>query len=182
MSVRTVKVAVGELREHPDNPRTITAEALDRLKQSMLADPEMLEVRPVIALPDGRVIGGNMRLRAARELGWPELWVAYVDLDDKRAVQWMLRDNNGYGEWETDMLAAMLRELEPDERLLTGFDEIDLKVLLDDAPLPEGIEAPAGGGYSEQYGVIVICEDEEHQEQVFERLQGDGLEVRVVVT
>lgn len=34
--------------------------------------------------------------------------------------------------------------------------------------------------YKEQYGVIVICETEEHQKAVFERLQKKGLTLKIV--
>jgi hypothetical protein len=34
----------------------------------------------------------------------------------------------------------------------------------------------------EQYGVIVLCKDEAHQQRVYEELAGSGHEVRVVVT
>jgi hypothetical protein len=60
---------------------------------------------------------------------------------------------------------------------------------------PEELAALAGGGtaggeledipdgnYVQQFGVTVICEDEAHQQEVFERLQAEGLDVRVVVT
>ena len=54
-------VPVGELRENPENPRTITDGALASLVKSMRAEPGMLRARPVVALPDGRIIAGNMR-------------------------------------------------------------------------------------------------------------------------
>lgn len=34
--------------------------------------------------------------------------------------------------------------------------------------------------YKEQYGVIVICEDEKHQIQVFEKLKKEKLKIKVV--
>lgn len=34
--------------------------------------------------------------------------------------------------------------------------------------------------YKEQYGVIVICENEESQKEIFERLQKEGLKLKVV--
>ena len=61
---------VSSLREHEGNPRRITRDRLEQLKRNLAADPGMLRARPVIALPDGRVVAGNMRLRAAVELGW----------------------------------------------------------------------------------------------------------------
>ena len=46
----------------------------------------------------------------------------------------------------------------------------------------DGIEAAPDSKYKEQFGVIVICRDEAHQQEVFESLAGSGYEVRVVVT
>jgi predicted 3-demethylubiquinone-9 3-methyltransferase (glyoxalase superfamily) len=34
--------------------------------------------------------------------------------------------------------------------------------------------------YKEQYGVIVICKDEDDQKAIFERLQKEGLKLKVV--
>ena len=45
-----------------------------------------------------------------------------------------------------------------------------------------GIETAPESKYKEQFGVIVICKDEAHQQEVFESLAGSGYEVRVVVT
>jgi hypothetical protein len=38
-----------------------------------------------------------------------------------------------------------------------------------------------GYKYRQQYGVIVVCEGEEDQRRVYERLLSEGLKVRVVV-
>jgi hypothetical protein len=36
--------------------------------------------------------------------------------------------------------------------------------------------------YKQQYGVIVICESEDDQKQVFEELQRKGMKLKVVTT
>lgn len=41
---------------------------------------------------------------------------------------------------------------------------------------------PKGQRYKEQYGVVVICEDEPHQQQINEDLHRRGLRCKVVVT
>lgn len=41
---------------------------------------------------------------------------------------------------------------------------------------------PKNPGYREQYGVIVVCDDEAQQRAVYERLQAQGLTLKVVVT
>ena len=105
-------VAVTLLRPWPDNPRTISGERLEELKQALVADPEMLWARPLLALPDGTVIAGNQRLRAARELGWETIPVFVPSTSSReRARMWALRDNNAYGEWDEPALAELLAEL-----------------------------------------------------------------------
>ena len=133
---------LSRLREYARNPRRIGAERLDALKRSLTKDPDMLEARPLIALPDGRVICGNMRLRAAQELGWQTIPTLYVELDDVRARTWVLRDNNGYGEWDTDLLPEVLAELATDgvELELTGFAPEFLDDLL--RPLAQAARDP----------------------------------------
>ena len=133
------------LRLWPGNPRTITAERLEQLKQALRADPEMLQARPLLALPDGTVIAGNQRLRAARELGWETIPVLTVDLDRERARLWALRDNNPYGDWDETALAELLAELAAGgvELALGGFAERDLdRLLAGIAPSSDPDEAP----------------------------------------
>jgi ParB family chromosome partitioning protein len=59
---------------------------MEALKESLAADPRMLEARPIIALPDGTVLCGNQRLHAARELGWTEIESTIKDVDDAEAL------------------------------------------------------------------------------------------------
>jgi DNA modification methylase len=122
----------------PDNPRTIAPERLEQLKQALCADREMLQARPLLALPDGTVIAGNQRLRAALELGWETIPVLTVDLDPERARLWALRDNNPYGDWDEPALAGVLAELAAGgvELALTGFAERDINRIL------SGLTAP----------------------------------------
>ena len=141
MTLRVKPTPLAALSRAGFNPRRISADRLDALKRSMAADPRMLEARPVIALPDGTVVCGNMRVRAAAELGWSEIPTVSVDLDAETARLWMLRDNNEYGEWQPDLLGELLVELERSgaDLDLAGFPESELEALLRSAqPDPEG--------------------------------------------
>ena len=102
---RIAEAKIADLSFYDRNPRKISPERLVALKRSLEADREMLHARPLIALLDGRVICGNQRLLAAQELGWTSIPTVHIDLDDARARTWVLRDNNGYGEWD-DTLPA----------------------------------------------------------------------------
>ena len=128
-----------QLRLWPENPRTIAPARLEQLKQALSDDREMLQARPLLALPDGTVIAGNQRLRAALELGWDTIPVITVELDWDRARLWALRDNNLYGDWDEPALAAVLADLAADgvELALTGFAERDINHIL------SGLAAPA---------------------------------------
>lgn len=154
-------LSVENLHEWDQNPRKISKEALKRLENSLEREPEMLRARPLIALPDGTVIAGNMRLRAARDLGLETLPVYTVDLDRNRAREWALRDNAFYGDWQEGALAQMLQEMEAEgaDLDLTGFDDRRLNELLDDLgalvpadedavpALPEDPDSAPGGVY-----------------------------------
>ena len=51
------------------------------------------------------VIGGNMRLRAMKEVGWKEAPVQMVDWTEEQQKEFIIKDNLGYGEWDWDDLA-----------------------------------------------------------------------------
>lgn len=130
---RVRQTRLDKLHINKANPRRISDERLASLKRALEADPEMLQARPLIALPDGRVIAGNMRLRAALELGWKTIPAITVDLDETRAQQWLLRDNQEYGEWEDASLAMLLEDLQAQgaDLDLTGFASEEVTRLLD---------------------------------------------------
>lgn len=122
------------LRPWPRNPRRITDEKMAQLRRMLAADYAMLWARPLIARPDGTVIMGNMRLRAARELGWSLIPTTIVHVTDEQARVWALRDNQGAGEWEVPDLALLLAEMQAagTDLDLAGFGEDELGRLLGD--------------------------------------------------
>lgn len=92
------------------------------------------------------------------------------------------------GGWDNDELGELLSNLavvEPDLFRVTGFTEEQLADLLgadDVAPDSADALADTEDNYSEQYGVIVMCTDEEDQERVYERLKSLGFNCKVVTT
>jgi ParB-like chromosome segregation protein Spo0J len=171
------------LRCWPENPRRIRPERLEQLKRALADDPEMLLARPLLALPDGTVIAGNQRLRAARELGWQTIPVITVELDRERARLWALRDNNPYGEWNEPALAELLAELGAGgvELALAGFAERELERLLagiepaadpeEAPPLPGEPESELGRIY--QLGPHRLACGDARDGELLGRLLGD---------
>lgn len=165
------EVALARLREWPDNPRTISEARLEQLKQALIAQRAMLWARPLLCLPDGTVIAGNMRLRAARALGWDTIPVIFVDLSRDDARMWALRDNNAYGEWDEPALAEILAGLADRgiDVALAGFADRDLDRILahleppadpDDAPaLEDGPARSTPGEIYELGSHRLLCGD-----------------------
>jgi DNA modification methylase len=181
-------VAVAWLREWSRNPREASDERFEDLKAGLAADPEMLQVRPLVALPDGTVIMGNHRLRAAIALGWTSVPVAVVDLDPERATAWALRDNNHYADWDEPALAELLAELASADvdLLLTGFATREIDRLLDginqpidpdDAPALPGTPESEPGELYELGPHRLLCADATDQAQVARLMAGAKAEV-----
>lgn len=66
--MKTEQVKLTQVKTNKANPRTITKTKFQKLVDSILAFPAMLEIRPIVV--DGRMeaLGGNMRLNALKEI------------------------------------------------------------------------------------------------------------------
>jgi DNA modification methylase len=126
-------VPLDRLRPAEWNPRSISDERFQNLCLSIQEDPEFLWRRPVLAQADGTVYAGNMRFRAAQQLGMTSVPAIIEDVSDQLARERALRDNAQWGDWEGDELAALLERLraEGSDLDLLGFDERELQQLLD---------------------------------------------------
>jgi len=141
---------IGLFKPNPDNPRAITDEKFEALVESLRTMPWLMRARPLIARPDGKVIAGNMRLRAARALEWPKVWAVVVadeipDDDVEKLVA--LVDNNPFGVYDETLLAEWVYDLsERDVDLsLTGFDDSYVRRVLASVAGPEPEPHPPSG-------------------------------------
>ena len=105
MKIQPQKVQIETLSLDPHNPRSITKEKFEELKQSIKDFPEMEVVKP-LTIADGFVIGGNMRLLAMKDLGYREVLVNDVsEWTQAKRDEYMIKDNTHYGSWDYDALA-----------------------------------------------------------------------------
>ena len=98
-------VKISQIKSNPNNPRLIKDDKFYKLVKSLEEDPDFCNVRPVVCNTDMIVLGGNMRLKAAKELGWKEIPCEIVDWSEEKQRAFTIKDNVGYGEWDWDMLA-----------------------------------------------------------------------------
>lgn len=92
------------------NPRIIKDAKFDRLKRSIERNPEMLALRELLVFEhDGKfvIIGGNMRFRACKELGYTEMPAKVIPATTRAETlnAYIVLDNAGFGEWDWDALA-----------------------------------------------------------------------------
>ncbi|MDR1913550.1 MAG: ParB N-terminal domain-containing protein [Clostridiales bacterium] len=100
----------GQIEGLPKNPRFIKDSKFEKLKKSLQDDPEMLNLRELLVFQHGKkyvIIGGNMRYRAALELGIKELPCKIIPPETpvEKLKSYTIKDNSGYGEWSWDDLA-----------------------------------------------------------------------------
>lgn len=161
-----------ELRLWDRNPRRINKDRFESLVHSMRHDPEMFAARPLIALvgvgyaPDGTIIAGNMRYRAAQQLEWDAIETVFVTLTEQEAITWALRDNSPYGEWEEQALAELVYELSQAgvDLDLTGIPPVDLTAMLADwnPDVPGANDEESGRGKALELADVSIG-DPQHQ-------------------
>lgn len=121
-----------ELKHFERNPRTITKEDMDHLKNSIR---KFGMVDPLIIDENNVVIGGNQRLIAADDLKLDEIpCIVISDLSDTEKKTLNIALNKISGDWDITKLQAMLKSIKDiDETLLgfTGFSEDETAEMID---------------------------------------------------
>lgn len=110
---------LNQLHLNPDNPRFIRDERYKQLVTSLADNPQLLEARPILCSDrTGKliVLGGNMRLRAAKELkltSVPVIVMTGLSYEQEREV--IIKDNASFGSWDWDVLANEWSDLPLEE-------------------------------------------------------------------
>lgn len=134
----TERLPIDQIKENSRNPRKIDEEKFAKLVQRIKEFPKMLEVRPLVLDENNVVLGGNMRLKALRELGYKDApYVRASNFSEEEKKQFVVVDNLGFGVWDYDILGA---DYEIEELESWGFDTkglgVDLEIGEDEVPEP----------------------------------------------
>lgn len=134
---------LSEIKPNPNNPRLIKDDKFKKLCQSIKDFPEMLELRPIVVNKDHIILGGNMRYKAAKEIGLKEIPVTIADLTPEQEREFLIKDNVSGGEWDWELLANEWdsEELEEWGVDLVGFDA-KAEDFGEDFSLADGDKAP----------------------------------------
>ena len=103
IEVKVVKIS--EIKPNPSNPRLIKDDKFKKLVASIEKFPQMSKVRALVVNTDMVIIGGNMRYKAMKEVGWKEVPVQIVNWTEEEQKEFIIKDNASFGEWAWDDLA-----------------------------------------------------------------------------
>ena len=173
----------GQIPGVPANPRSIDVAKFKKLKVSIEENPEMLSLREVLVYQHGDkyvIIGGNMRYRALKEVGYKEAVCKVIPqtatAEQLRAVA--IKDNNNFGDWDFEALANLWNAEELD-RWGVELPPMDGDVKEDEAEEDNFNPASVTGKPKAQEGDIyrlgrhrLICGDSTEPE-VLQILMGD---------
>lgn len=103
---------IDKLKLWDKNPRSINKKDFLRLKKQI---QKLGIYKPFIITPEGEIIGGNMRFRAIKELGYKTVWVSVVEpKTEAEKIEIALSDNDRAGYYDDDILAELVYDLDID--------------------------------------------------------------------
>ena len=142
--VNSIKLSA--IKSNPNNPRVIKDDKFKKLVQSIKEFPKMMELRPMVLNSDSIVLGGNMRLKALKELGYKEVPIEWVkradDLTEDEARRFIIADNVGFGEHDWELLTNEWNVEELEGWGLDNWQNMDDIETSDAFSLPDGEKEP----------------------------------------
>ena len=176
--MNTMQKSLADIRPYKNNPRK-NAKAVDAVAESIKRYGFLV---PIVLTADDEIVAGDTRYKAAKKLKLKTVPCVVADeLDPEQIKAFRLADNKvgEIAEWDMDLLSAELADISADMSAF-GFD----------LPVPDADNDETGSdsgkdasfNYQEQYGVIVMCKDEAHQQEVYDTLSGMDYDCKVVAT
>ena len=187
--MKIVKVNINELISPEYNPRQITDDEMEKLKNSI---NEFGYIDPIIVnRVNNHIVGGNQRYEALKSLGYTDVDVIFIDepdLNREKALNIAL--NKISGEWDFVKLADIIDDLELNDFdiSLTGFDEPELEdfgiedptdhesveIVEDDYEEPDDLEVTVELGDIYQFGNHrLMCGDSTSVDDVEKLMNGN---------
>jgi hypothetical protein len=171
-------IKLSDLKLNPSNPRFIRDEKFKKLCERIKKIPKMLSLRPIVIdkSKDNLILGGNMRYRALKELGYTEIQDDWVkdsnELNEEEKREFIVIDNLGYGEFDYEMLG---NEYEQEELKLWGMDT---SYFIENINNEENIDNEKK--LLSSFEVIIECQNEQQQEKTFENLKKLGYVCKIL--
>jgi DNA modification methylase len=173
-------VPISRVKANPNNPRIIKDEKFAKLVKSIQDFPDMLNKRPLVCYTDtdGQfvVLGGNMRLKAAKECKLKEIPIILADeWTAEQRSEFLIKDNVGFGEWDWEQLANEwdVQQLEDWGLDVPDFEGEELEAQEDDYEIPDVVQTDIVLGDLFEIGEHrLLCGDSTDSDQVAKLMNG----------
>jgi len=179
-------VPLDSIQLYPENPREMEATQFEKLKKSIIEfgfiDPLIINRRTHESFTADEkkptAVGGNMRWRAAKELGLAQVPVAWVDIDKNKEKILNIALNRITGKWDIGKLEKMVYELSNEELKLdldlTGLEGWEQKLYNPAEDIDaEDIEKIIGTDEKPTYVLKIVFTNEVEFEKASRILGGD---------
>ncbi len=159
------------------NPRDITSEALEGLKESLkrFGMPQPL----VINKSSDNLVSGHQRLKAAMAIGMRKVPVIYVELDEiqEKALNIALNNPAIQGHFTTGLqdLLGELKDSMGDEFI----SDLKMDALFDKEFIPDLPDENAEKEYKDRMNLLVEFKDKDEQQMLFDELNSRGYKVKM---
>ena len=170
-AAETVKIS--DVKTDGQNPNKMSKDQLERLKTSI---KKWGFIVPIITNKDLLIADGEQRYTAAKALGMVEVSVIRLPVEDvdRRLLRQVLNKLRGKHDPELDRAEY--------ERIIEAGKEEELKylVMVSDEKLKNLLSEEKGITLAATFEVVLECEDEVHQEAIFNKLTGEGYKCRLL--
>lgn len=167
--MRSERRKIETLKLWDKNPRTIAQPEFQKLCDQIV---ELGQYKPLLILEDGTVLGGNMRLKAYKELGFTDIWVSVVTpKNEEEKLKYALSDNDMAGKYDRDAVQALIVQTGVDisKFTLSGGTNLALEALMAQTPRAQAIEEESADSIPNIYKIQFIFPMDEFK-SVMERL------------
>lgn len=178
-----VYVSLDELNPYANNPRVNTA-SIPLVKNSIAAFGFLVPI-VIESVENPQIVAGHTRREAAMQLCKEERrdpadvevpCILAEHLTEEQIAAFRIADNSvgSKSVWDEDKLAQEIAAIGDAFDMAADFG-VDMSFGDED----ESDEEPKEASIGEKFDVIVECSSESQMEEVFERLQGEGLKCRI---
>lgn len=173
MKIELINIA--ELKPYKNNPRN-NDEAVEPVMNSIKTFGFKV---PIVIDANNVIIAGHTRYKAANKLGLEKVpCIVADDLNEEQVNAFRLADNK-VGEvatWDLELLDIELENIIDIDMSLFDFD-----MNIEEEPIEQKERTDLSGEVGETYEVIIECESEEEQEQIYYRLIEEGMKCRTLI-
>ena len=173
------EIEVEKLIPYVNNPKEHPENQIDKIASSI---KNFGFTVPIIVDGANEVIAGHGRLMAAKKLGLTKVpCIVRDDLTEAQVRAFRIADNKvAESSWDYELLAVELETFELEELELTGFDKEELSKILGNNEREDREHPDLSDEIQETFEVIIECEDELSQQEIFNKLTGEGYKCRVL--